>query len=700
MSENVIAIGVGLDPSEVVTGVDRIREKLGELVEGSRAANEQFEAATQGLRSLFGGAAVLEGAEKLKELFGEVVSASERAEQAQLKLGAMIRATGDASGETVGHLRELAETLQGSSLFKSEDIENAEAALMRFRNVQGETFERAIKLSADYASLTGTDLVSAVTLFGRALEDPEKGMGRLQRVIGPLTESEREHIKALEEAGNLEGAQAVILDKLTHSVGGLAEAMDKGLLGSITHVKHAWEDVLASLGKSDSAPMTAAKEGLHGVAGELEQIASHMDQILNGMAVGAGTGAASMNPFMILSGALQGANQGLHSPLPTPAMHGNGLENDPSLAAALQRQQRHIDEESAATNKAQTAIDAYVESIKEQIATLQGVTKETHDLNAALDAAHTGLQRRQVYAAYDSSTVATLGARPKSHLTGDTTDSSLAIQNHVENQHSLAAWESGAMGDTGFSDAEIARAGGGRSDNTSMQQRFDEVKKQADEMERQILARQRQIAQQQEQQWLQLGEGMSSSFARTFDAGLQGQIKSFEQFTRQILVSWTQMLSQMAARQGGAAITKAIMSALGHPYGSAGASAGTTAADDTGQAAVAHSGGISGIDGGSRTVPMSLFMGAPKFHDGGFLGDDEVPTILQRGEGVFTQAQMAALGGGMAGGGDTHVHFNVQAIDSRDVAQFFEENKSHIAAKVTDALRLSRGTGRTMQKRL
>lgn len=58
-----------------------------------------------------------------------------------------------------------------------------------------------------------------------------------------------------------------------------------------------------------------------------------------------------------------------------------------------------------------------------------------------------------------------------------------------------------------------------------------------------------------------------------------------------------------------------------------------------------HSGGIvgSGEGSGMRFVPPAVFEGAPRYHFGGIAGD-EVPTILQRGEGVFTRGQMAALG--------------------------------------------------------
>lgn len=58
-----------------------------------------------------------------------------------------------------------------------------------------------------------------------------------------------------------------------------------------------------------------------------------------------------------------------------------------------------------------------------------------------------------------------------------------------------------------------------------------------------------------------------------------------------------------------------------------------------------HSGGIiGGVPTFSRMISSAYFSGAPRFHGGGIAGD-EVPIIARRGEGVFTPAQMAAMGG-------------------------------------------------------
>jgi len=56
-----------------------------------------------------------------------------------------------------------------------------------------------------------------------------------------------------------------------------------------------------------------------------------------------------------------------------------------------------------------------------------------------------------------------------------------------------------------------------------------------------------------------------------------------------------------------------------------------------------HSGGLVGYDAPTftRSMPSIAFAGAPRFHGGGFIGNDEVPAILQKGERVLSRKQNA-----------------------------------------------------------
>lgn len=75
------------------------------------------------------------------------------------------------------------------------------------------------------------------------------------------------------------------------------------------------------------------------------------------------------------------------------------------------------------------------------------------------------------------------------------------------------------------------------------------------------------------------------------------------------------------------------------------------AASTSGSVSVAHTGGVIGAD-----ALMQRDM--PRYHSGGIAGVNEVPAILQRGEGVFTRGQMAAIGEGLSRA-DVNVEVNV-----------------------------------------
>lgn len=75
-----------------------------------------------------------------------------------------------------------------------------------------------------------------------------------------------------------------------------------------------------------------------------------------------------------------------------------------------------------------------------------------------------------------------------------------------------------------------------------------------------------------------------------------------------------------------------------------------------------HEGGIVGMGGGrSRMLPAPVFRDAPRFHNG--LMPDEFPSILKRGEGVFTKEQMKAMGGGGSVNAPVTVNLDARGAD-------------------------------------
>ena len=79
----------------------------------------------------------------------------------------------------------------------------------------------------------------------------------------------------------------------------------------------------------------------------------------------------------------------------------------------------------------------------------------------------------------------------------------------------------------------------------------------------------------------------------------------------------------------------------------------------SGPVMVAHSGGLVGAETlSSRSAPLGLFAGAPRFHGGGLVAG-EVPIIARQGEAVFTPGQLRALGGAVGSKSEVRVEVNV-----------------------------------------
>ena len=98
-----------------------------------------------------------------------------------------------------------------------------------------------------------------------------------------------------------------------------------------------------------------------------------------------------------------------------------------------------------------------------------------------------------------------------------------------------------------------------------------------------------------------------------------------------------------------------------------------------------HTGGIVGQEGRRASVPSVAFARAPRMHEGGVAGamklrPDEVPAILQKGEGVFTKEQMKNMGG------NTNVNVVVHATD----AGSFKRSEDQIGAQMYNALQRAR----------
>ena len=190
------------------------------------------------------------------------------AEKVQAQLAARIKDTMGAAGRSIADLNRQADALQSITIFDDEAIGMSQALLLTFKEIRGVQFDKTIESALDLATVMGTDATSAAKILGRALSDPEKGMSALSRAGVVFTDTERELIKALTEAGETAKAQDAILAKLQGTMGSAAEAARNTLGGSLQGLKNAFDNLL----EGDSG-----SEGVRGTVSAINNLADTMN---------------------------------------------------------------------------------------------------------------------------------------------------------------------------------------------------------------------------------------------------------------------------------------------------------------------------------------------------------------------------------------------------------------------------------------
>lgn len=158
--------------------------------------------------------------------------AGEEAEQGQLRLQAMLRATEHAAGHTAAAIDEMAVDLARTTNASVSEVGDVATALLAYTSITDENFRRVLQLSQDLAEAGFGSLSRNADRLARSLEEPEKAASRLTRMGVVLNQTQREQIRLMVEAGDKAGAQALILGELERRVGGTGAGAASGLTGA------------------------------------------------------------------------------------------------------------------------------------------------------------------------------------------------------------------------------------------------------------------------------------------------------------------------------------------------------------------------------------------------------------------------------------------------------------------------------------
>jgi phage-related minor tail protein len=187
------------------------------------------------------GAAVAFGASAVKS-FNE-------SEAAIAQTNAVLKSTQGIAGVTAAEVTTLATSMQKLTTFSDEEVRSAENMLLTFTNISDEIFPETTEATLNMSQALGQDLKSSSIQLGKALNDPILGLTSLGRVGVKFTQGTRDQIKAMVEAGNVMGAQKVILHELATEFGGSARAATKTFGGQVKQLGNEFDDVKEDIGK-------------------------------------------------------------------------------------------------------------------------------------------------------------------------------------------------------------------------------------------------------------------------------------------------------------------------------------------------------------------------------------------------------------------------------------------------------------------
>jgi hypothetical protein len=257
-------------------GASAVQGPMGGVASRISVVNSLFSSGALAVTGFAAGIATLTaGAYKSLKVFDEY-------QRGQLKTEALIKATGNAAGFTAKQLQEQASQVALNTLASVGGVVEAQNILQTFRSVSGDIFKEAIVLSQDMAASFGGSIKDKALQLGKALESPKDGLTALKKSGVSFTQSERDMISAMQDAGDVADAQSFILRKLRNQVAGTGNAEAGGLSGDVDTMSQRWDELLnAWAGTSGSAGV--ASGWIKNIGNALKELRETIDPTVDGL---------------------------------------------------------------------------------------------------------------------------------------------------------------------------------------------------------------------------------------------------------------------------------------------------------------------------------------------------------------------------------------------------------------------------------
>jgi len=227
-------------------------------------------------RAFSSGTLSIVGATTALVLYGQAikrgVQETTQYEEAQRRIQAVLKATGNTARFTKDEMVAFADELALNTLGDSLEIQRAQAQLLSFRGVSKDVFFEVIELSQDLSSAGFGTLAQNAKRLGKAVQSPAKSMEALREIGIKLKPEVLELAKRLELSGKRLEAQRLVLDAVADAVGGVArEIGSDGLAAALDTAGQRASEFFRTLAEESGATRIAQKyindfaNGLHNI---------------------------------------------------------------------------------------------------------------------------------------------------------------------------------------------------------------------------------------------------------------------------------------------------------------------------------------------------------------------------------------------------------------------------------------------------
>lgn len=271
------------EASEKFKKVEKAQDDLAKSSERAAATGDKTSSSWKNIAGgVFAGGAALGVAKTaftaLKNVMSESIQEAVAYQNNQAALNAAIISTKGAAGLTIDELNKMASELQNITSVDDDVINSMQSMQLTFTNIKAPIFKEVSLAALDMATAmnqnatpSAEQLQTASIQLGKAMQDPITGATALQRIGIKLTDQQKDQIKTMMEAGDVMGAQKVILGELSTEFGGRAAAAANTYEGTMNKLHNTVGDLKKGIGLLITPALSLLAEEFTNVVGRTNQ---------------------------------------------------------------------------------------------------------------------------------------------------------------------------------------------------------------------------------------------------------------------------------------------------------------------------------------------------------------------------------------------------------------------------------------------